>query len=120
MTKGNGTVTPDPLDLNHKTVLDSFLLKIPGVTAGQMTGLHAYFVGKKMFACICNGGVGIRLSGSEAANLHFSMGNVVPFQPKGTRSTREWIQINHDNSADYERDLSLFMASIDFVRGSKS
>lgn len=85
-----------------------------------MTGLPAYFVGKRMFACICNGGVGIRLSASEAANLQFSMGNVVPFQPKGRPSTREWIQINHDNSADYAKDLRIFQASIEFVRGAKT
>ena len=85
-----------------------------------MTGLPAYFVGKKMFACICNGGVGLRLSGNEAANLQFSRDNVVPFEPKGRRSTREWIQINRENSADYEKDLPIFQASIAFVRGAKS
>ena len=113
-------MTPTPLELSHKAVLDSFLLKIPGVEAAEMTGLFAYFVGKKMFACISNGGVGIRLPASEAANLTFSMGNVVPFQPKGTSSTREWIQINHDNSADYEKDLGIFQSSIEFVRGART
>ena len=113
-------MTTNPLDMNHKTVLDSLLLKIRGVEAADMTGLAAYFVGKKMFACICNGGVGIRLSTAEAANLQFSNANVVPFQPKGRSSTREWVQINHDNSADYAKDLPLFDASIAFVRGAKS
>jgi len=113
-------MTLNPLDSSHKGILDSFLLKIPGVTAGEITGLTAYFVGNKMFACICNGGVGIRLSASAAANLTFSMGNVVPFQPKGTSSTREWIQINHDNSADYEKDLEIFRSSIEFVRGART
>ena len=107
-------------EVSHKGILDSFLLKMPGVTAGDMTGLPAYFVGKKMFACICNGGVGIRLSTSEAANLQFSMGNVVPFQPRGRPSTREWIQINHDNPADYEKDMEIFKSSIEFVRTTKS
>lgn len=111
-------MTSNPVELSHKAVLDSFLLKIPGVTAGEMTGLAAYFVSKKMFACICNGGVGIRLSASEAANLTFSMGNVVAFQPRGTTSTREWIQINHDNSADYEQDKEIFKSSIAFVISS--
>lgn len=113
-------MTPNPLDLSHKAILDSLLLTIRGVEAGEMTGLPAYFVGKKMFACICNGGVGLRLSASEAANLQFSMGNVVPFQPRGRPSTREWIQINHDNSGDYEKDLQIFQASIEFVRGAKT
>ena len=35
-------------------------------------------------------------------------------------STREWVQINHENSADYEKDLSLFEASIAYVRAARS
>jgi hypothetical protein len=111
--------TPNPIDLSHKQVLDAMLLKLSGVEAGEMTGLLAYFVGKRMFACICNGGVGVRLPAAEAANLHFSKDNVVPFEPKGRKSTREWIQINHENSADYEKDLEIFQSSIAFVRAAK-
>jgi len=110
---------PNTIDLSHKRVLDAMLLKLPGVEAGEMTGLLAYFVGKKMFACVCNGGVGVRLPAAEAANLQFSKDNVVPFEPKGTKSTREWIQINHENSADYEKDLEIFQASIAFVRAAR-
>jgi hypothetical protein len=109
-------VSPTPVDLSHKRVLDAMLLKIPGVEAGEMTGLLAYFVRTKMFACVCNGGVGVRLPAAQAANLQFSKDNVVPFEPKGTRSTREWIQINHENSADYEKDLEIFRSSIAFVK----
>ena len=112
--------SPNPVDLSHKRVLDAMLAKLPGVEAGEMTGLFAYFVGKKMFACICNGGVGVRLPAAEAANLHFSRDNVVAFEPKGRKSTREWIQINHEDSADYEKDLEIFQASIAFVRATKS
>jgi len=111
--------SPDPVDLSHKRVLDAMLLKFPGVEAGEMTGLLAYFVGKRMFACICNGGVGVRLSAADAANLQFSKDNVVPFEPKGRRSTREWIQINHQDSADYEKDLEIFRSSVAFVRAAK-
>ena len=111
--------TPNPIDLSHKRVLDAMLLKLSGVEAGEMTGLLAYFVGKKMFACVCNGGVGVRLPAAEAANLQFSKDNVAPFQPKGRQSTREWIQINHQNSADYEKDLEIFQSSIAFVKAAK-
>ena len=93
---------PNTIDLSHKRVLDAMLLKLPGVEAGEMTGLLAYFVGKKMFACVCNGGVGVRLPAAEAANLQFSKDNVVPFEPKGRKSTREWIQINRADATDYE------------------
>jgi hypothetical protein len=113
-------MTPNPLDLSRKAILDSFLLKLPGVEAGDMTGLCAYFINKRMFACICNGGVGIRLPASMAAELQFSRDNVVPFQPKGRSSTREWIQINRAELADYEKDLEIFKSSIEFVRGAKT
>jgi len=36
----------------HKEVLDEILLQIPGVDAGRMFGYLAYYVNKKMFACI--------------------------------------------------------------------
>ncbi len=109
-----------PLEASHKSVLDALLLKIPGVSAGDMTGLPAYFVNKRMFACIANGGVGIRLSTNEAANMQFARQDVVQFQPKGRPSTREWIQINHDDSKDYENDLDVFKASLEFVTGVKA
>ena len=112
-------VTPNAVDLSHKRVLDAMLLKLSGVEAGEMTGLLAYFVGKKMFACVCNGGVGVRLPASEAANLQFSKDNVVAFEPRGRKSSREWIQINHENSADYEKDLEIFQSSVAFVRAAK-
>ena len=108
------------LELSHKAVLDALLLKMRGVEAMNMGGFAAYLVGKKMFACIANGGVGIRIAANEAANLQFSRADIGPFQPKGMPSTREWVQINHENSADYEKDLSLFEASIAYVRAARS
>lgn len=85
-----------------------------------MSGLPAYFVNKKMFACIHGSGVAIRLPASIATELQFSKGNVVPFQPNGRPSSSEWIQINHDDSADYQKDLELFHSSIEFVKSVKS
>ncbi|MGH8725786.1 MAG: hypothetical protein ACREU1_13080 [Burkholderiales bacterium] len=96
------------------------LLTIPGVEAGEMTGLPAYFINGKMFACIFAGAVGIRLSQAAATELQFTKDNVAPFQPKGRASTREWVQLNHADLADYEKDLEIFQASIDFVKGAKA
>jgi len=112
-------MSANAIDLSHKRVLDAMLLKLSGVEAGEMTGFVAYFVGKKMFACICNGGVGVRLPAAQAANLQFARGDVVAFEPKGMKSTREWIQINHDDSAAYENDLAILQAAIAFVRSQK-
>ena len=112
-------MTPDAVDPGRKAVLDSLLLPIRGVEGGEMSGLPAYFVSKRMFACIHGAGVGIRLPAGTAANLQFSNQNVFPFQPKGMPSTREWVQLNHENSADYAKDMEIFTASIEFVKGDR-
>jgi hypothetical protein len=101
----------------RKAQIDAVLLKLPGVTAKKIHGLDAYFVSDRMFACISGDGVGLRLPVSTATELQFSRDNVVPFQPAGMGSTREWIQINRPDAADYEKDLELFRASLEFVKG---
>ena len=103
----------------YKAVIDSLLLQIRGVEAGEMSGLPAYFINKRMFACIANGGVGIRLPAATAANLQFSNQNASPFQPKGMPATREWVQLSHEDPASYEKDKELFLASIEFVKAQR-
>ena len=70
-------------------------------------------------ACISGKGVGIRLPVAVAMELQFSRENVGPFQPGGVASTREWVQIDRADAADYGKDLALFQASIDFVKGGR-
>lgn len=92
------------------------LLKLPGVSGRKISGLDAYFVSDRMFACISGGGVGLRLPTTSATELQFSRGDVVPFQPGGMASSREWIQIERADATGYEKDLELFQASIEFVK----
>ena len=103
-----------------KAQIDALLLKLPGVSARKINGLDAYFVSDKMFACISGDGVGLRLPVATATELQFSRGNIVPFQSGGTASTREWIQINRVDAAEYEKDLELFQTSLDFVKGART
>jgi hypothetical protein len=110
-------LTADPPKSPRKLQLDALLLALPGVSARTIHGLDAYFVADKMFACISGKGVGLRLPVNTATELQFSRDNVVPFQPGGMASTREWIQIDRADPADYGKDLPLFQASIEFVRG---
>ena len=102
----------------RKARLDALLLTLPGVSARTINGLDAYFVTDKMFACISGNGVGLRLPVATATELQFSRDNVVPFQPGGVASTREWIQIDRADAADYEEDLPLFQESVEFVKGA--
>ena len=110
-------MTADTPKSRRKAQLDALLLALPGVSAKVINGLDAYYVSDKMFACISGKGVGLRLPVATATQLQFSRDNVVAFQPGGMASTREWIQIDRADAADYETDLPLFQASIDFVRG---
>jgi len=100
----------------RKAQLDALLLALPGVGTRTINGLDAYFVADKMFACISGNGVGLRLPVAMATELQFSRDNVVAFQPGGLASTREWIQIDRADAAEYAKDLPLFQAAVDFVR----
>jgi hypothetical protein len=102
----------------RKSQVDAVLLKLPGVVSKKISGLDAYFVGDRMFACLSGDGIGLRLPVATARDLQFSRENVVSFQPKGLPSTKEWIQINRADAAEYEKDLELFQAAIDFVRSA--
>ena len=106
-------------DTTRKTQIDALLLKLPGVSARKINGLDAYFVSDKMFACISGNGIGLRLPAAAATELQFSRDNVVPFQPAGLASTREWIQIDRADAADYEKDLELFKAALEFAKAGR-
>jgi hypothetical protein len=114
------TLNSDTPESSRKAQIDALLLKLPGVSARKINGLDAYFVADKMFACISGNGVGLRLPVATATELQFSRDNVVPFQPGGMASTREWIQINRADGAEYAKDLELFQASLDFVKTARS
>jgi|SRR6266850_947885 len=113
-------MTADSTDSSRKAQIDAVLLKLPGVIAKKINRLDAYFVNDKMFACISGRGVGLRLPAATATELQFSMNNVVPFQPGGVASTREWVQIDREDAAEYEKDLELFRTSMEFVKGART
>ena len=110
----------DTLESSRKAQIDALLLKLPGVSSRKINGLDAYFVSDKMFACISGDGVGIRLPTATATELQFSRDNVVPFRPGGMASSREWIQIERTDVTEYEKDLQLFRASLEFVKAARS
>jgi hypothetical protein len=110
----------DTPQTRRKAQLDALLLPLPGVSARKINQLDAYFVADKMFACISGKGVGLRLPVASATELQFARGDVSAFQPGGMATTREWIQIDRDDPADYAKDLALFQASVEFVRTGRA
>jgi len=113
-------LSTDTPESSRKAQIDAVLLKLPGVSARKINGLDAYFVSDKMFACISGRGIGLRLPVATAAELQFSRDNVVPFQPAGMASSREWIQIDRAEAAEYANDLQLFQASLEFVKAART
>jgi TfoX/Sxy family transcriptional regulator of competence genes len=106
-------------DEDIKKTLDSFLLEFPGVTAGKMFGYPAYYIGKKLFACVYENGVGIKVPENLADDLLKTEG-IINFQPMGRAKMRQWIQINRLKPDDYLNDKEIFKASIDYVlKGTK-
>jgi hypothetical protein len=113
-------LTNDNTKPDRKAKIDALLLKLQGVSAREINGLGAYFVSDKMFACISGDGIGLRLPAATATELQFSRNDVVSFQPRGIASTREWIQINRTDPNEYEKDLPLFQASLEFVKTGRA
>jgi hypothetical protein len=103
----------------RKSQVDAVLMKLPGVVSKKIGGLDGYFVNDRMLACISGNGVGLRLPVAMARDLQFSRENVTSFQPGGVTSTKEWIQIDRADAAEYEKDLELFQAALDFVKGGR-
>ena len=112
-------MSADVPESSRKALIDALLLKLPGVSTKKINGLDAYFVNDRMFACISGRGIGLRVPAATATELQFSRDNVVPFQPGGMASSREWIQIDRAEAAEYEKDLPLFQASLDFVKAAR-
>jgi hypothetical protein len=113
-------MSTDTPESSRKAQIDALLLKLPGVSARKINGLDAYFVSDRMFACISGRGIGLRLPAATATELQFSRDNVVPFQPAGLASSREWIQIDRAEATEYEKDLELFQASLEFVKAGRA
>ena len=98
----------------HKEVLDDVLLQFPGVVGGTMFGYPAYYINKKLFACIYGEGVGIKVPAKVAGSLVGREG-IVRFQPMGRKPMKEWIQINRKRSEDYRMDQEILKISIEYV-----
>jgi TfoX/Sxy family transcriptional regulator of competence genes len=102
-----------------KKTIDSILLSNPTVVSGKMFGYPAYYINKKLFACVYEEGVGVKIPEDLASDLVVSKG-IAYFQPMGRAKMREWIQIDRENAEDYLEDTEIFRTSMSFVGSSGS
>ena len=101
---------------SRKSQIDPLLLQYPGAKTKKINNLDAYFVNDRMFACINGNAVGLRLPVAVARDLQFSRANVAPFTPAGLPSSKEWVQVEREDAAEFEKDAELFQAAYDFVK----
>lgn len=103
----------------HKEVLDPMLLSLPGVDPGKMFGYPAYYTNGKLFACLYENGVGLKVPESLAKELIGREG-IDHFVPLGRKKMREWIQITRESSEDYLGDFETFKRSVEYVASLKN
>jgi hypothetical protein len=84
-----------------------------------MFGYPAYYINKKLFACLYGEGVGIKVPAKLAESLVGKKG-IIRFQPKGRKPMKEWIQINHERSEDYRMDEEILKISVEYVSFSST
>lgn len=100
---------------DNKAVLDDILLRIPLVRAGKMFGFPAYFVGKNLFMCVYEDGIGIKLPVQSVASLLETDPNVTIFQPYGRHKMREWVQITLSEAEAYRKYEPVLHESIQYL-----
>ncbi len=99
---------------HHKTLIDSFLLDLPGITTSNMFGLPCYKIDNVIFATLWGEGIGLKLPEVRVAELR-QQPDFAPFQPFGRDRGQQFVQINHQESQDYEKDKALFLESMAYV-----
>ena len=107
-------MSPARYNESHQRVLDTILLEMPLVKKGKMFGYPAYYIGAKLFACVYEDSVGLKVPEDLAQHL-LKRKEITHFQPLGRRKMREWIQINRTHSEDYRQDKDIFEASFQHV-----
>lgn len=98
----------------NREVLDSILLEVPDVEPGQAFGYPAYYVNGKMFACIYEDGVAVKLPRDVVQGLLEQEG-VFEFKPMDRHVMKEWVLIRRDEPEDYGGDRDTLMHAMEYV-----
>lgn len=93
--------------------LNARFARIPIVRRGTMFGFPAYFVGRRMFACVYGDGVGIKLPEVRVRCMLESK-QATPFSPYGKPAMREWIAIDSRLAAG-RRGVAILREAIAFA-----
>jgi predicted DNA-binding protein (MmcQ/YjbR family) len=98
----------------NKEILDSILLEVPEVEPGQAFGYPAYYVNGKMFACLYEDGVAVKMPPEAVEELKRQEG-VFEFRPMDKHVMKQWVLIKRDSPRGYLDDRDKLMTSIEYV-----
>jgi hypothetical protein len=99
----------------NKDVIDSILLKIPGVKGGKAFGYPAYKVNGKVFAFVGGEGVAIKLSERRVIELLSTGLDFAPFEVVDGIIWKSWLAIDPQKPEDFAQFEALFLESFQFV-----
>jgi hypothetical protein len=98
-----------------RDVLGGLLAGRAGIRRGQMFGNPAFFTGGKLFACVYDGGVGLKLPVAMAQGLIGAPG-IAAFEPYGKATMKSWVHICRAAPEDYAGDRELVLTALEHVR----
>lgn len=107
-------MSPEASDQECLEALRAQLAGLPGVREGKMFGFPAFFVGKKLFACVYGDVVGFKVPEDLARRL-LEDPRFAPFQPRGRQRMREWVQFPCAPHAEIEDYQEVLLASYEHV-----
>jgi hypothetical protein len=102
-------------DTEIKEIIDKILLEIPEVEPGNAFGLPGYYVNGKLFSCVFESGLTLKLPKEKCDDLKQNYDGFDSFTPLG-RTMKEWVHITKDDPYNFENEIELILQSINFVK----
>lgn len=86
----------------------------PGMREAKMFGCPAFFLGRRLVACIYEAEVGVKLPEARVLSL-LARDDVTPFQPYGKATMREWIAV-HPREGNRAFLTTVLLEATDYAR----
>lgn len=102
----------------HKDMIDSILLQMPGAKGGKAFGYPAYKVNGKVFAFVGGAGMAIKLPEARVNELLGTRPELSPFEVADGVIWKSWLSIEVEKPEDYAEFEPLFLESHQFVAES--
>jgi hypothetical protein len=102
-------------DPELKEIIDSILLENPEVKPGNAFGLPGYYINGKLFACVYESGLTLKLPKEKRDELVNNVDGFEPFKPLG-KTMSQWVHMTKDNPEDYKNEQEIIKSSITYVR----